>query len=784
MACLNVRFPRTVRRAAIATITSSLLLAPAVVAQQVTNNINIIIPQVRPWAMPVTTPIRPLPPTATQVRPNREASVLIESVDADVNINGQIATTRIGLNLQNQSSQDQEAQLLLPVPEGAVVTEFALEGTSLSAQANLLPRDEARRIYDDIVSNLRDPALLEFAGYNLVRSSVFPVPAQGKQTIVLTYEQILQGDGNRIDYVIPRSESLRQHAPWNIRVQILDETPISMVYSPSHDLITKHKDRSGFHGEISAQARTEPGSFRLSYLRDNDAMNASVIAYPDEASGQGGHFLFMLGMPSVDAASKAAIRREVTIVLDRSGSMAGTKLQQARLAALQVISALEDGEAFNIIDYSTGVDHFAVQPVIKTNETVQQAEAYLSGIRPIGGTNIDGALRAALKQPPMEAYLPMVLFLTDGLPTVGETSEVAIREAVEKHNTHNRRVFTFGVGNDVNTPLLDRIAEASRGTSTFVLPDEDVELKVARTFRQLSGPVFANVTLLTRDTAGNQSTRLVREMAPTHIPDVFEGGHLVLLGRYIDNQPVTFEVSGTSAVGPKSYVFTFDPSEASTDHAYVARLWASRQIAYLIDQIRQAGAAEASNPLNAANTMQDPKMVELAEEIMRLSTTYGILTEYTSFLATDGSELPNTPNRWAAAVGGCITELEDRAISTRSGAGAVSQSLNLYAFKNNERLGYKNRFLDAEQRDVSFETVQQICDHTFFYREGAWFDAKLIDDQVSSEPDVVIAFGSPEHLKLVRELVKEKRQGILSLDGPIVLRRNGQTYLIKAADDC
>lgn len=245
------------------------------------------------------------------VRPNLQPMVLIESVDVDVDIKGQVATTRLGLNLVNQSSQDQESQLLLPVPDGAVVTEFALEGTALSAKADLLPSHEARRIYDEIVSNLRDPALLEFAGYNLVRSSVFPVPAQGKQTIILTYEQILGGDGNRIDYAIPRSESLRQHAPWNIRFQISDETPVSMVYSPSHDLITKRKSGSSFHGEISEKARTEPGSFRLSYLRDRDAMNASVIAYPDTTSGQGGHFLFMLGMPTTDAADNGTDRKSV-----------------------------------------------------------------------------------------------------------------------------------------------------------------------------------------------------------------------------------------------------------------------------------------------------------------------------------------------------------------------------------------------------------------------------------------------------------------------------------------
>ena len=178
------------------------------------------------------------------------------------------------------------------------------------------------------------------------------------------------------------------------------------------------------------------------------------------------------------------MQREVTLVIDRSGSMAGPKMDQVRAAALQVIEGLADGESFNIIDYATTVERFATKPVVKNRETVLKARRYLANLRPTGGTNIHDALVEALGQPATKGALPIVLFLTDGLPTIGNTSEVAIRTVVQKGNPHKRRLFTFGVGADVNVPLLDRVAETTRATATYVLPKEDVEVKVGRVFQK------------------------------------------------------------------------------------------------------------------------------------------------------------------------------------------------------------------------------------------------------------------------------------------------------------
>src|SRR5690606_3543754 len=206
--------------------------------------------------------------------------------------------------------------------------------------------------------------------------------------------------------------------------------------------------------------KADTGAVRISALLETpegEGVSASLMAYPDPEvaagdHGIGGYFMLLAGLPA-DAAKERQVKREVILVIDRSGSMRGEKIEQAREAARQVIEGLDDGEAFNIVDYSDTIEVFAANPVIKSDETMAEAREYLDALRPHGGTNIHDALLTALRQEPTEDALPMVLFLTDGLPTVGKRREVDIREGARGANMHNRRVFTFGVGVDVNAPL-------------------------------------------------------------------------------------------------------------------------------------------------------------------------------------------------------------------------------------------------------------------------------------------------------------------------------------------
>ena len=743
-------------------------LAPTTAGAFQTTASHLIIPQARAYS------IRP------QAHP-----IQISDVAADVRILQQVATTTLEIGLANPSERQQEAEMLVPVPDGAVVRSFTFAGSASEQTAKLLPKTEARTLYRSIVNKLRDPALLEFAGYNLVRSSVFPVPALGKQRVRLVYEHVLAADGNRVDYVLPRSESFEAAAtPWKITIQIRSKTPLATVYSPSHQIDVERSAPEQALVRVEGGTKLDPGAFRLSYLAQGNGLTGSLIAYPDARIG-GGYFLLLAGIPPGAPATMPAIKREVTLVLDRSGSMGGEKIEQVRAAALQVVEGLNEGEAFNVIDYSDSVARFAERPVIKNNDTIHRARAYLKGLNSNGGTNIHDALVEALRQPPTPDMLPLIIFLTDGLPTVGQTRETTIRNAVVATNTHKRRIFSFGVGFDVNAPLLTSIANDTRAVATFVFPRENVEAKVSQVFRRLSGPVLADPRLATLDANGVMTTQAVRELMPAEINDVFEGDQIVLLGQYRTADPLHFRITGNYLSQRRTFDLKFDLSSATTRNAFVPRLWASRKIARLIEEITKLGADSAANTSgsrsgsmvatsSAAET--DPKMKELVDEIIRLSTEYGILTEYTSFLATEGTDFSNLASLNTQA----RQSLFDNAQQTRSGMGGVSQAMNNTMQRGQSSSNRSNTYLTQNMQRVEITNVQQITDRTFFRRNNRWVDAAVLDREKNLKPDRTIEFGTDEFYQLVDRLVAEGRQGILALSGEMLLLIDGKTVLVKA----
>ena len=706
-------------------------------------------------------------PSARPFAAHPAGTIEITEVNVAVDIIEQVATTTMDISITNPTGTRLEAQMLVPVPDKAALRGFTFQGTAKEPTAELLPKDEARKIYDAIVAKTRDPALLEFVGNSVVRSSVFPVEPRGAQKVRITYEHLLMADGQRIDYVLPRTESIDYRVPWKISARVKSKSPIATVYSPSHKLETTRVSDNALATRIAADASMEPGPFRLSYLLEKGGITASLLAYPDPKIG-GGYFLLLAGAP-VKAPVNSTLKREVILVLDRSGSMAGEKMEQARAAALQVLEGLEDGEAFNILVYNEAVESFAAEPVIKTAETMRAARAYIKGIRPRGGTNIHDSLVEALRLRPTKGCIPIVLFLTDGLPTVGQTSEKAIREIASKANPHERRIFTFGVGVDVNTPLLDKIALETRAASSYVLPKEDVEVKVGQVFKRLVGPVLAGPKLQSLDGRGQPAFGRVRDVTPAKLPDLFEGDQLVLLGQYTGDDPLNFVLEGNFFGTARTFKFNFTLDRATTKNAFVPRLWASRQIATLTDAIRDLGADGA-----AATAGTNPKVKELVDEIVKLSKEFGILTEYTAFLAREGTDLAQP----AQVAMEAFTNYQWRAMATRSGYGSVNQSFNNNAQLAQTCVNSRNGFWDANMNRVSISTVQQVNDRAFYKRGNRWVDSSLMD-QATATPKRIVEVGSEEFRLLAGRLAAQSRAGCVALNGEILLNVDGEMVLIR-----
>lgn len=717
---------------------------------------NLVLPQrhVIHW--------HPVPPP----RPSPPAPVRIDRVAASVAIVDRLATTTIDVFLRNPSPRIQEAEVLLPVPEGSLVTGLDFAGGAGEPSARLLPRDEAVALYRSIVARVRDPALMEFVDSACVRTSVFPVPARGTQRVRLVYQEHLSRDGNRIDYRLPRSRHIAGDVPWTLEVTLRSDEPVASVYSPSHALNRK----DGVDGRIvlgSGSGAVAPGSLRLSWILSGDPVAASVQAYPDHDHG-GGWFQLVAGAGDLPGPGRD-LARQVTLVLDRSGSMNGDKIAQARAAALQVIAGLDADERFNLLCYNHGVEAFAPTPVPADAEHRAAARAWLAAMRPRGGTNIHDALLAALTQAEaVDGELPVVLFLTDGIATVGPTGERVIRDRVRAGNPADCRIFTFGVGADVDSHLLETIADDSGARSTFVLPGEDIERATATVFARLRGPVLRDCRLRVTGKDGAPAPGRLLDLQPSVLGDVYRGEELVVLGRYLGSAPVRLELRGTGVAGDYATTATLDPAAASTLHGHVPRLWAGRRIAELVDAVRALGADGTAVPSG------DPRFRELVDEIVALSTEYGILTEYTAFLAEEGSLAAADAATAAAPV------LRRRAVGERSGAGAVAQSRNASARKRQTVVDLGNRFLDAEleERDAA-EAIKPQDDRALYRRGGAWVEGGVLREAAGQRPDRRIAFASEAYFALAERLQGEHRQAALALAGDVVLRVDDEVVLVE-----
>lgn len=748
----------------------SAALLTGVHAQSPATDPTIIVPQSRTYGIP------------------RPGSISVTKVDVRIEIRDQSAATSIDFHLTNSGSFPQETKLIFPIQNQVVVKGLSFSGLKGEGVAEVMERDAARRIYDSIVARMRDPALLEFIGYNLIQTSVFPIPPRTTEIVTLSYEELLPVTGNRLDYTLLRSESVEYGAPWHISGSIRSSQGISTVYSPSHELSLNRISDTAVDVSTAPSSLHNPGMFRLSCLLGSNGMPASFYAYPEPGTS-GGFFLLLAGLPlqPPGRASHAFVKREVTLVLDRSGSMNGEKLEQVREAALQIVSGLENGEYFNVIIYNESIDVFADEPVKKTLESMKSVRDFIEHILARGGTNIHDALAEALRQKPVPGTLPIVLFLTDGLPTVGNTSEKAIRNLVIEHNPNRRRVFTFGVGVDVNAPLLEKIALETRAASTFVLPSENVELKVGRVFDRLSGPVLTNTSMhITGATDGDPvpgkpgsedsfTARPITDVIPAMLPDLFAGDQMILMGRYRSDTPIAFTLSGDYFGEPRTFRYVFDPEKASPRHGFVARLWAARKIAVLTDAIRQLGGDDSyMHP--GRPTPNDPRVRELVEEIVRLSTKYGILTEYTAFLAADKETVLPPP---AVAYDMAESSLRTRGMKERSGMGAVSQSINADMRREQKTLNYRNEYRDENMNRVVTESIQQVNDLAFYRTGNQWVDSRLALKTGYGEADTIVEFGSDNYRKLLNRLISENRQGVLSLNGDILLEIDGKTVLVR-----
>src|SRR5262245_4861406 len=582
------------------------LLLPALLFQVLVPCQGVIMPDPvpRPLPWPDMQP-RLLPPVATGL-----LQVRVEVKDG-------AATTTLTQTLRNTSMQPQEAWWVLPLPAGAAADRFTLTAGGVPMQGEVLDATAARNVYEEIVRKRRDPGLLEYMGNGCLRARVFPIPPQGEVQVAVRYSQLLdRSDGTATVRFPVRSAWLDGVGPEKLSfvVDVQSSAAIKTVWSPQPELqIARDGDHRLLASVEYARGGLPARDLALHFgLADQD-FGASALTY--RRAGQPGYCVVWLA-PKRDWPAQPDIVRSVNLVLDTSGSMAGEKIQQARAAVRTFLQSLRPGDWFNVVPFSTDARPFFAGPVPADAQHRDEALQKVDQLEARGGTNIGDALAFALQHGlPTETVgkqvVPITIFLTDGLPTVGTTDVDALLGQVKTGNASKTRIFVFGVGHDVNTRLLDTLAQDSRGDRDYVQPGEDIEQKTGSLFAKLSGPVMTDVQVTVDGMA-------LEDQEPRVLPDLFVQGQLAVVGRYRGDGAKAIRLRGNVGGAVRDYVFDATFPATSTQHDWLPALWAQRRIGALMDAIRMHGQSQ-----------------ELVAEVTRLGKEFGIVTPFTSHLVVE-----------------------------------------------------------------------------------------------------------------------------------------------------
>jgi len=561
-----------------------------------------------PW-MPSPRPPRPPPIVYPPPQPVW-APLETSFTKADVRIKDQLATTAIEQEFYNPNPRQLEGTFLFPVPKGAHLDKFTMEINGKPVQAELLDAGKASGIYEDIVRRLRDPALLEYSGRDLFKVRIFPIEPNARKRITLSYSQLLKADSGLVNFLFPLNTekySARPIKSVSVKVDLETKRPLKSIYSPSHKVEIK---RNGANKAVIGFEATDlkPDSdFQLFYGHDEADLGVSLLTY--KTADNDGYFL-LLASPGTETKNTKVIPKDVAFVLDTSGSMAGAKLEQAKKALAFCVENLNEGDRFEVLRFATEVEPLFDKLSDVSKDNRQRAQSFIKDLKPLGGTAIDDALKKALALRPEKADRPfVVIFLTDGRPTVGNTVEDQIVDNARKASAGNVRVFCFGIGTDVNTHLLDKITEETRAYSTYVLADEDIEVKVSNFFTKVKDPVLASPKMTFPDTVR------VSKLYPSPLPDLFKGEQLVLAGRYSGKGDGAVQIEGTVSGEKKRFAYDVQFADTANDHDFIPRLWATRRVGYLLDEIRLRGENK-----------------ELKDEVTELARKYSIVTPYTAYL--------------------------------------------------------------------------------------------------------------------------------------------------------
>ena len=717
-------------------------------------------------------PRPPHPPFPRPPRPIHKFLPLeLRKNNVSVKIKNQVAQTTLEQTFYNPSRQRVEGTYMFPVPQGAKIEKFEMEVNGKMTEAELLDAKKAKQIYEKIVREARDPALMEYSDHGMFKIRIFPIEPGKEKNIKIKYTEILKKDGRITSYnYAMRAEKFLSVPVKDVSLKITVESDkeLKSIYSPSHQIDVNREGKKRAVIGYEEENLIPDTNFELLIATDSQKgspIGFDFLTHNDKESGQG-YYTMLLSPGSWE--NKKAVPRDIIFAIDTSGSMRVKKLDQAKAALDFCIDKLNPEDRFEIIRYSTETETLFNKLRTAKKQQTKEAKEFVKGLKAGGGTAIEEALVLAIetvsKQENKESIRPtQIIFITDGRPTIGETRTDKIIDRLVKKKQEikgNMRIFSFGIGTDINTKLLDLISQKTKASTEYVLPEENIEHKVSRFYEKVSQPVMANISIKTGD-----NVRL-NEQHPNNLPDLFKGDQLVIFGRYktkkkgTDNN-IKFELDGNIA-GEKVKLKFETKIEKKSKNSFIPKLWATRRVGYLLEEIRLHGENK-----------------ELKDEVVALSRKWGIVTPYTSYLIIEDEESRGVPvarqsmgkriasrnansvrtikSQDGSAEGQFQRNLEKQRFrgfaDSDSGSGAVAAARASEQLKKaTQSKAFKDAYKESQYgNQISFEqqATRTIAGKTFFQNEGSWIDS-LVPEQ-KERVAKRLTFGSKEYFELLNQ---------------------------------
>lgn len=563
----------------------------------------------------------------------REANLLpvpLEHTTIAIEVVGPLAETLMTQRFRNGHHAALDALYVFPLPSEAVVSGLELRVGARMIHGVVQPRAEAQRMFREAAERGHDAALLAQERPNMLSLEVANLQPGEVVEVRLRYFERVPYDDGWFTLVVP-TVVLPRYLPGGMLANPKDgAVPLLPPDVAGHTLAVEISLDVGRLAEIEVpddqfEVREVRGR-HLATLRDPDAVpdRDLVLRYRPAGAGyraatfvfrEAGHpgALLLSLTPEAVPAPEEVLPREMLFVFDRSGSMGGESIVQARNALRACLRALNPGDSFNIFPFDNFVERLAPTPLPFTQANVDAADRFIAGIQARGGTEIVAALAEALAQPRDPKRLRVVVFLTDG--AVGNENLV-LRELTARPG--EARVFAFGVGSAVNRFLLDKLAEVGRGVTEYILPGEPIEPGVERFQRRAALPLL-------RDLHIEWGGAHVSDVLPAPLPDLYAGQPLILMARF--NAPhderALLTLKARAARGGFAETLVLDLPAATPDRggvwAALPKLWARARIAALEDTAR----------------LEPCQVSALERKILALALEHGLLSSQTAFVAVE-----------------------------------------------------------------------------------------------------------------------------------------------------